>query len=111
MLTAFADLTISEIVIYSTFIFTSIFGFTSLMDMHKLGLVFELLATATGITILVLNPGWFGLAGLLPGAGMIMSAYLLVIPPAAIYFLYFDRASAPFKPAVLKSEIETHSQI
>ena len=51
-LTSFADLHISSQVAYGILIFTTIFGFTSIMDGHKWAFVFEITRSLLGLMIM-----------------------------------------------------------
>ncbi len=94
-LTQFAVLTFNEVVLYASFLFLSIFGFTTIMDVHPLGVVFEVLAAGLGFFAIYVTGNWFGLDDLISGGTMIVSTYLFVSVIFAVYFIYFDSASAP----------------
>ncbi|MBT8190332.1 MAG: sterol desaturase family protein [Saprospiraceae bacterium] len=96
MLVQFGSLDASQLVLYASFLFLSIFGFTSLMDVHMIGLVFESIKSLFGLFIIWYSGGWFGLDAQLPMATSLMSGYLLTAGFLAIYFIMYDRSSKSF---------------
>ena len=93
----FASLDAMQILLYSIFLFLSIFGFTSLMDVHVIGLIFESVKSLFGLFIIWFTRGWFGLENQLPMSSTILSAYLLTAAFLAVYFIMYDRESKAFE--------------
>jgi alkylglycerol monooxygenase len=65
----------SLLLAYGVFIFVSIYGYTSVMDEEKSGLVIEFIKSAVGICIIVMTGDWFGANLLLPGAIFLILGY------------------------------------
>lgn len=97
MVTQFDVLSFQQIAWYSAFIFSSIFGFTSLMDFHIVGVVFEIIKTIIGLIIMITYGSWFGLESFIPLATILMTSYLFLVTPTAIYFYYIEGESKPFQ--------------
>ena len=96
LLTQVGILSFTDIGLYSLFLFLSIFGFTSLMDVHKIGLWFEWFKSFIGLSILYVSGTWFGLEDIIPFGKMLIIAYLSLAPILATYFIFIDRKSEAF---------------
>lgn len=77
--------------LYMGFLFISIFAYTSLMDGHKMALFFEVLKVISGVSLIYLMDGWYGLDEVMFGASYLMIVYLVISLLATVYFLYLER--------------------
>ena len=78
LLTNFANIAYLDLMLYGTFLWISIFAYTTAMDKHRLGIGFEGLKCLLGAYLIYKTQGWFGMEAVLPGAGMLVSAYLIL---------------------------------
>lgn len=79
-----AELSFSQIVLYSSFLMLSIFAYTTLLDRHRLSLVTECLKLAFGLGMLYLFNGWFGIGVV---GSWLVAGYLLVSILSCFYFV------------------------
>jgi sterol desaturase/sphingolipid hydroxylase (fatty acid hydroxylase superfamily) len=77
--------------LYMGFLFISIFAYTSLMDGHKMALFFEVLKVISGVSLIYLMDGWYGLDEVIFGASYLIIVYLVMSLLATVYFLYLER--------------------
>jgi sterol desaturase/sphingolipid hydroxylase (fatty acid hydroxylase superfamily) len=77
--------------LYMGFLFISIFAYTSLMDGHKMALFFEVLKVISGVSLIYLMDGWYGLDEVMFGASYLIIVYLVMSLLATVYFLYLER--------------------
>lgn len=83
------------ILLYGSFLFVMIFGFTGMMDGSLLGFTGEIGKVVYGCFILSTQGGsWFGVEAVTPFGNQIMLTYLVVSCLLACYFYFFDRPVA-----------------
>jgi hypothetical protein len=90
MLVNIADLNFSDIVLYASFLFLSIFAYTSLMDRHPIAVIAEGIKFFFGAFLITQMGGWYGLESIIPGAQFIIAAYILVSMGITVYYTYFQ---------------------
>jgi len=86
LLTSIADMKASGVLIYVIFLATSIFAYTSLMDVHRVSIPAEVIKFLIGVYIII-KLSWFGLGDLLPLAKPIMLCYLIISLVLTYYFI------------------------
>ena len=90
LLVSFGDLAFMDVVWYASFLLISIFAYTSLMDRHRISIWFEIVRVGLGLTLVYINGGWFNLNQIVPGAELLIIAFLTLSIFASIYFNYFE---------------------
>ena len=90
MLINIADLNLAHITMYASFLFISIFAYTSLMDRHPVAVLAEITKVGLSIYIFTQIGGWFGLEEWIPAAGLIMGTYIAISLAITIYYSFFD---------------------
>jgi len=90
MLVNIANLNIGHVVLYASFLFISIFAYTSLMDRHPVAVLAEITKMALGVYIISQIGGWFGLENLIPGAGLIIGLYIFTSLAITVYYSFFN---------------------
>ncbi len=93
LLTNFAKIAYLDLMLYGTFLWISIFAYTIAMDKHRLGVFFEGLKLLLGAYLIYKTQGWFGMETALPGAGIVVSVYLLI---SFFMTFIFIKKSLPF---------------
>jgi len=83
----------SYILLYTCFLFSSIFAYGSLMDRSVLAIVFEFFKIAIAFFLIWSLNGWFGLEAIIPGATNLMIIYLCLSLMLTFYFLYLEKGS------------------
>jgi hypothetical protein len=72
---------------YGAFFMLCIYASTDLMDRNRYAIVPELLKLSLGMYLLYMNDwDWFGASTVMPGAGIMVAAYLLVSAAGATAF-------------------------
>ncbi len=101
LLTQIAAYPFADIVLFSVFLFVSIFSYTTLMDGHKLAVLAESVKFIMGLFLYFKFEGWYGIDALFAGASYTVVAYLLVSLVATLYFslVEFNQPSQMSKQA------------
>lgn len=76
--------------IYASFIFLSVYSYTSLMDKSRNAWLFELIRLAYAFGIIYFYSGWFEIDNLLPNGTLILSIYFVISITLSIAFDYFE---------------------
>ena len=87
LLTNFAKISYLDVMLYGTFLWVSIFAYTTTMDKHRLGVAFEGLKFVFGAYLIYKTQGWFGMEATLPAAGILVGAYLVISLVLTVAFL------------------------
>lgn len=82
-----------NILLYGSFLFVTIFAYTSLMDGSILAIIAEGIKITLAYYILSINGfSWFGIDQILPQGTIIIISYLIISMGASVYFYVWDRA-------------------
>ncbi len=90
ILSNIADFEFTHIAMYVSFLFISIFAFTTVMDKHSLALPAEFLKLVFGIFVMTYLGGWFFMDTIIPGATIMMSIYLILSFVLTVYFIKYE---------------------
>ena len=82
----YAEIGFDGLLLFGFFVFTGIFGYSSLMDGHSYAPWIEYLRSAGGILFIFLTGSWFGMENFLPWANAIMLLYFLFTIVSTYYF-------------------------
>ncbi|MDX2304773.1 MAG: sterol desaturase family protein [Microscillaceae bacterium] len=91
ILVRIADFAPMDIFGYAVFLMITIFGFTSAMDRHWLAVPAEGLKVLVGLFLVFKMDGWYGLDQYIPGATLIVVAYMFLSLLSTLYFLYMEK--------------------
>ncbi len=91
MLVHIADFAYPDILLYASFLMLSIFGYTTLMDNHKLALPAEIIKLVFGLGLVYKMGGWFMMDNYFGGATIIMIAYFIISVLISYYLLYIEK--------------------
>ena len=94
MLVRIADLGFTDVVMYASFLFLSIFAYTSLMDRHPIAVIAEGVKFIFGAYILTQVGGWYGMENLIPGAGIIIGIYIGTSLVITLYYTFIQNPKA-----------------
>lgn len=82
-----AEVSFAEMLVYGSFLFASIYSYTTLLDKSKWALLTEALRTAFGLALIGWQGNdWFGIESLLPGMAYLLVAYFLSSLAVVAYF-------------------------
>ena len=76
--------------VYASFIFLSVYSYTSLMDKSRYAWLFELVRLFCALGIINFYGGWFTLDNFLPHGTSIVLTYLIVSTIVSLAFEYFE---------------------
>lgn len=85
----------TAVFVYASFIFLTVYSYTSLMDRAKTGWLFELVRCAMAFAILYFYGGWFTLNNFLLYGSYILAIYFIASVFASIAFEYFEFTPPP----------------
>jgi sterol desaturase/sphingolipid hydroxylase (fatty acid hydroxylase superfamily) len=80
----------SAIFVYASFIFLSVYSYTSLMDKSRYAWLTEMVRLIYALTIINFYGGWFMLDSVLPEATIILSIYFIFSAIVSLAFEYFE---------------------
>ena len=86
LLTQIATFPFSDMLLYSIFLFVSIFSYTTLMDGHKLAVPVEMIKLIMGVFLYYRLEGWYGIDALLAGGSYLILIYLVISFSGTLYF-------------------------
>ncbi|WP_224489438.1 sterol desaturase family protein [Robertkochia flava] len=89
----YAEIGFDGLLLFGFFVFTGIFGYSSLMDGHPIAPWIEGLRSLAGISYILLSGSWFGIEAFLPYGNLIMIVYFLFTMLSAIYFSVFEKTN------------------
>jgi len=98
MLVHIADFAYYDILLYASFLMVSIFGYTTLMDQHKLALPTETLKLILGLGLIYKMGGWFMMDDYIGGATVLMIIYFVASIVFTYYVLYIEKPEQRFIP-------------
>lgn len=82
-----ADIEFISMLIYGSFLFISVYSYTTLLDKSKWALFTEAIRAAFGLALIVWQgSGWFGMEYLMPGMVNILALYFLSSLAVVAYF-------------------------
>ena len=90
MLTEFGSFQAEDIMLYSVFLFVSIFAYTTLMDRHVFAIPAEFIKLAIGIWIIYQAGGWYHADSYWSGVSNLVIIYLAASSILTIYFTFFE---------------------
>jgi len=91
-----------DLLLFGLFVFLTIYAYTELMDRSKRAPVWEVLASALGLSIIYRMGGWYDMEKYVSIAGQLLTLYMLVSVAVSLYFTYKS-------PARIDEEINTFS--
>ena len=78
LLLKIADLPVTDLFVYAAFLFMSIYSYTTLMDRDPNALWLEIIKSAVGVILIVLNGQWFKIDELVSGGTVLVAVYLVI---------------------------------
>ncbi len=81
------DISLTQIMLYGSFLLVSVIAYTSLMDQHISALIFESIKMAFGVLLLYQYGSWFGINDLFAWGTWAVLAYLGVSLLMSFYFM------------------------
>lgn len=86
----YGEIGFDGLLIYGSFIFLGIYGYTSLMDRAKYAVGIEVFRSLAGMVLIVITGDWFGINGSIAGAAYVVFGYFLITLIGGIYFTFLE---------------------
>ena len=90
MLYNYGGIGLQGLLLFGSFIFVGIFGYTTLMDRREYAVWIEVIRGLSGLLIIGITGDWFGIDAYFSFGSLGVALYFLITVVAGIYFTYFD---------------------
>jgi drug/metabolite transporter (DMT)-like permease len=90
MFSNYTEIGFDGLLLFSGFIFTGIYGYTTLMDRRKYAVWIEVGRGLAGISWILVTGDWFGLSGYLPWGNIWALTYFSLTILGGIYFTFME---------------------
>ncbi|NNC35030.1 MAG: sterol desaturase family protein [Croceitalea sp.] len=90
----YSEIGFNGLLLFGAFIFTGIFGYSSLMDRRRYAFWVELLRGVLGLLLINLTNDWFGLSSYWPLGIWVVTFYHLVTILGGYYFSFIEKPDA-----------------
>lgn len=87
----YGNLNSNELLTYGIIVFIGVFGFTSIMDNKKYGLIFEFAFCGYGTYLILISNDWFGINNYMTYGSYLVLLYFVVTVLGATYFSFLER--------------------
>lgn len=87
----FSNIGFDGLLLFSSFIFVGVYGYTTLMDRRSYGVWIEAFRGVSGLLLLWYTGDWFGMVEYLPWANTLVAFYFMVSILGGIYFTYLEK--------------------
>ena len=88
LLSIVADINLTQIMLYGSFLFLSVMAYTFLMDRHIMALLFEVFKLTFGLLLVYQLDGWFGIDQLFTWGTTLVMVYMTLSLFMTLYFLF-----------------------
>jgi drug/metabolite transporter (DMT)-like permease len=82
------------LLLFGSYVFLGIFGYTSLMDRRKFAFAIELIRSVVGIAVIWNTGDWFGINTYLPEGSLLVALYFVITAFGGFYFTFVERKGA-----------------
>ncbi len=91
MFSNYSEIGFDGLLLFGAFIFTGIYGYTTLMDGKKYAVWIEVVRGIGGLALIYFTNDWFGMDSYLSMGSFIVALYFLITIFGGIYFTYFEK--------------------
>ena len=96
----YSNIGFDGLMLFGTFVFVGIYGYTSLMDRERYAVWIEVARAVLGIGLILLEGDWFGINSYLSWGSFLVTLYFLITLLGGIYFTYLEKGSISTKVAL-----------
>ena len=89
----YSEIGFNGLLLFGTFVFMGIYGYTTLMDRSKNAVWIELCRGVLGLFLIYITGDWFGINAQFSGGGYYVAMYFVITIIGGIYFTYIERES------------------
>ena len=89
----YSEIGFDGLLLFGAFVFTGIYGYTSLMDRARYAFWIELIRAIAGLGLIYSTGDWFGINEYLSWGSAIVAIYFMITILAAYYFSFKEHAT------------------
>jgi len=87
----YGNIDFNGLLLCGVFIFTGIYGYTTLMDRTNYAVWIEVIRGLAGLFLIIITKDWFGINEYVSFGSILVSAYFFVTIFGGLYFTYFEK--------------------
>jgi hypothetical protein len=87
----YSNIGFDGLLLFGTFVFVGIYGYTTLMDRDRMAVWIEVLRGLGGLAFIGFTGDWFGMADYLSWGVWLVAGYFLLTIFGGIYFTYLEK--------------------
>ncbi len=95
----YAEIGFNGLLLFGTYIFIGIYGYTSLMDKKKYAVWIEVFRSIAGLVLIYVTNDWFGLNAYMEMGSYLVGFYFLITIFGGVYFAYGEKNEKTSNPA------------
>ncbi len=95
----YAEIGFNGLLLFGTYIFIGIYGYTSLMDKKKYAVWIEVFRSIAGLVLIYVTNDWFGLNAYMEMGSYLVGVYFLITIFGGVYFAYGEKNEKTSNPA------------
>ncbi|NNE02066.1 MAG: sterol desaturase family protein [Eudoraea sp.] len=87
----YSEIGFQGLLLFGAYVFTGIYGYTTLMDRSSYAFFIELFRSLAGIGLLIYTGDWFGLNSFISQGYLILVLYFIITAVGGFYFTYIEK--------------------
>ena len=91
----YTEIGFDNLLLYGTFVFVGIYGYTTLMDKKRYALWIELIRGVCGLGFIFLSGDWFGINAYVEWGSVLIGLYFLITVLGGLYFSLVEKSTHP----------------
>ncbi|MGB5819323.1 MAG: sterol desaturase family protein [Saonia sp.] len=96
----YREIGFNGLLLFGTFLFVGIYGYTTLMDRDTYAVWIEGGRGLLGTVMVIITGDWFGLDAYLPWGSVLMALYFIITIIGGFYFTFLEKGSIPMDVTV-----------
>jgi sterol desaturase/sphingolipid hydroxylase (fatty acid hydroxylase superfamily) len=94
MFYSYSEIGFDGLLLFGTFIFVGIYGYTTLMDRKSYAVWIEVIRGVAGLVLIYLSGDWFGIDAYVSIGSYLVALYFLITIFGGVYFTYVEKSFA-----------------
>lgn len=87
----FGNIGFEGLLIYGSFVFVGVYGYTTLMDRTNYAVWIEVIRGLAGLSFIFITKDWFGVNEFLSSGSLLIASYFVLTILAGVYFTYLEK--------------------